>query len=136
MALSVFPERMNKLDPEDPARSLTTVEAYIQYICERVEFTLGNNYKTINGMGTTAEGFALLLAGLSNKLDELTSKVNTMQGNVTGLQSTVESLQTSVAAAAGAAAAAQQAAETNAAAIQGLDERVTRLENPSEGGES
>ena len=35
----IFPESMNRLDLSDPSGSLSTVENYIRYMTERMEFS-------------------------------------------------------------------------------------------------
>jgi len=40
--MAVFPESMSRLDKDNVAASLATLESYIHYMCERVEFMSGN----------------------------------------------------------------------------------------------
>ena len=40
--MAVFPELMNHLNPGDPAASLSTVEQYISYMNQQLEFHMGN----------------------------------------------------------------------------------------------
>lgn len=89
MAYSVFPERMDKLDKENPEQALGTIENYINYMLERVEFTFTNIYKTVQGTGVSTAEILAVLAALSNSLSALTGTVNALGGTVTGLQTTV-----------------------------------------------
>lgn len=89
MALSVFPERMNRLNPEDTVGSFQTLEAYINYMVERTEFSLSNAFKTTNGIGTSTTEIVLLLAALSNKVNEVDGTVSQIQSTVSGMQTTV-----------------------------------------------
>ena len=110
MAMSVFPELMDKIDPEDVNSSLRTIESYIHYIVERVEFSLSNTFRTTTTLGSSAEAISLVLQETVNKLSTLTGQVGAVQGDVTGLQTAL--------------------ADEVRPALQSLDERVTALESP------
>lgn len=43
----IFPEDMDRLDPNNIAQSLRTIEDYIRYITERVEFSSVNTKNSI-----------------------------------------------------------------------------------------
>ena len=131
--LSVFPDRMNQIDPEDPEEALRTIDNYIRYMVDQVEFSLTNAFRTTSGLGTSSAEITLLLATLNKKLEAAVSTLNAVQAAVTGLQAT----------------AAEQAEELEAVqgtlgshteALEFLDHRVTALEHPEpdpeqEGGE-
>lgn len=155
MAYSVFPERLDKLNTEDVPGSLGALEQYINYMQERVEFSLTNMYKTVQGAGVSSAEMLVLIAALSNSLSAVTATVNQVQGTVTGLQTTVgnhtaqleadqqalASLRTDVDAAAASAnlnaaaiTALQGQMETMAQDISDLDRRVTALEGGGQGG--
>lgn len=89
MAYSVFPERLDKLDTGNVEGSLGALENYINYMQERVEFSLTNMYKTVQGTGVSSAEMLVLIAALSNSLSAVTATVNQVQGTVTGLQTTV-----------------------------------------------
>jgi len=89
MAYSVFPERLDKLDTGNVEGSLGALENYINYMQERVEFSLTNMYKTVQGAGVSSAEMLVLIAALSNSLSAVTATVNQVQGTVTGLQTTV-----------------------------------------------
>lgn len=112
MALSVFPERMDRITVEDPTKSLQTLEAYINYMVERIEFSLSNTFKTTNGQGTTIEGLVLLLSALSNSLSEVTAKVNLLQAAVTGIQGNLKGSKSWFATSSTAAGTAAKVATT------------------------
>jgi hypothetical protein len=118
----VFPERMNTVQKGDPAAALQTVERYINYMCQRVEWALGNVGKTVTEAGVSnAEMYSLILT-LQNIVSALQSTVNshgasissllqnvTMQGNdLTAVTKRVTELENKYAA---------------------LEKRVTALEN-------
>ena len=81
MALSVFPERMNELDVSRPEQSLGTVENYIHYMCERVEFSLSNFFRTI-GQYDSSASMALVLAAHDNTLHALESQTNAQEAEL------------------------------------------------------
>ena len=112
MALSVFPEQMDKIDPEDVNSSLRTIESYIHYIVERVEFSLSNTFRSTTGLGSSAEAMAKALREISDNLSALTGQVGVIQGDVTGLQTAL--------------------ADEVRPKLQELDDRVSALENPEE----
>lgn len=89
MAYSVFPERLDKLDTGNVEGSLGALENYINYMQERVEFSLTNMYKTVQGAGASSAEMLVLIAALSNSISAVTATVNQVQGTVTGLQTTV-----------------------------------------------
>lgn len=118
----VFPERMNTVQKGDPAAALQTVERYINYMCQRVEWAMGNVGKTVTAAGiSNAEMYTLILT-LQNIVSALQSTVNshgasissllqnvTMQGNdLTAVTKRVTELENKYAA---------------------LEKRVTALEN-------
>lgn len=149
MAYSVFPERLDKLDTGNVEGSLGALENYINYMQERVEFSLTNMYKTVQGAGVSSAEMLVLIAALSNSISAVTATVNQVQGTVTGLQTTVgnhtaqlaadqqalASLRTDVDAAAAQAnlnataiTALQGQMADMAQDISDLDARVTALE--------
>lgn len=85
MALSVFPELMDKIDPQDPDSSLRTIENYINYMVERVEFSLTNTFRTTTSLGSSAEAVALVLEDTVNKLSEASSQLAILEGVVNDL---------------------------------------------------
>lgn len=140
--MAVFPESMNKLDLTNPEECLRTIENYIRYMSERVEFSNRNMSRTVNDAGMTTVEVVEILEELSNLLSVLQSTVNGMQAslnatnnNVNTLSSNVDTLgQTATAAQSAAQAATQAAANAqstaNAAsqAVSALDKDVTALE--------
>lgn len=78
MPLSVFPERMNPINPEDVEASLRTLERYVQYMTERVEFALSKNFRTTTELGEAAEETAV-------SLEEAVESLRTINDAVSGL---------------------------------------------------
>lgn len=84
MPVSVFPERMDKLDPEDVNASLRIIESYIHYICERTEFALTNTFRTTTGLGSSAEAVSLVLEEAVNDIASLEGEIGTVQSDLNG----------------------------------------------------
>lgn len=116
MALSVFPERMNKLDTADVNSSLRTLESYVNYMVERTEFAITNTFRTTTGLGSSAEAVALVLQETADKVASLSSDVNAMQGSLRDILDSLGTLTEALSAA--------------QASITDLDARVTALEHP------
>lgn len=134
MAYSVFPERLDKLNVEDVPGSLGALEQYINYMQERVEFSLTNMYKTVQGAGVSSAEMLVLIAALSNSLSAVTATVNQVQGTVTGLQTTVgnhtaqlEADQQALASLRTDVDAAAAKANLNAAAITALQGQMATM---------
>lgn len=136
MPVSVFPERMDKLDPEDVNASLRTIESYIHYICERTEFALTNTFRTTTGLGSSAEDVSLVLKEAVNDIASLEGEMGTVQSDLNGKVDKAEGMGLShndytdseKASLASLSDAVSQIRED----ITDLDERVTALEQ--EGG--
>lgn len=103
----VFPESMNPVQKGDPA-ALQTVERYINYMCQRVEWALGNVGKTVTE------------AGVSNA--EMYSLITTLQNIVSALQSTVNSHGASI-------SSLLQNVTMQGNDLAAVKKRVTELEN-------
>lgn len=124
MAGAVFPEKMNKLDLQDPAGSLKTVEAYIAYMTERTEFSMKNTLRTAEASGVTNAAVLLMISSLSNSLSALQSTVNQQSGEITSIKSLLSTLSSSV-------ESNSDALKTMQETVDELAERVAALETPS-----
>lgn len=105
----VFPESMNTVQKGDPAAAMQTLERYINYMCQRVEWAMGNVGKTVTAAGVSSAETYTLLVALQNTVSALQSTVNshgasissilqtvTMQGNdLSGVTGRVETLEES-----------------------------------------
>ena len=61
MAVGVFPQRMDRVDPSDPAGSLRMMEDYIRYMTERVEFSVTNHARNLRKQEVGVEEIAAAL---------------------------------------------------------------------------
>lgn len=89
MAGAVFPERMDKLDTADPQKSLQTVEAYISYMQERIEFSVKNTTRAAQATGVTNAAVLMMLSTINNSMSALTATVNQLTGTVNGMGSEI-----------------------------------------------
>lgn len=119
--MAVFPESMERLDPEDTTGSLKILDEYIRYMGERIEFGMRNMTKSVNAAGISSTELYILLVAMDNRTSALESTVNGLRGTVTGLQSSVTGLQSSVTSLQSSVSALEDS-------LKGLDERVTKLE--------
>ena len=106
--MAVFPENMNKLNPDDARGSFSTIESYIRYMTERTEFAMRNMTKTVSAAGVSSAELFILLTALQNDLSALKSTVNGISGNVTSVSNQLASLQDKVTATEGTLASLEQ----------------------------
>ncbi len=92
----VLPENMDRLDPQNVAGSLSTIENYIRYMGERLEFAMANTTRSVNAAGISSAEVYILLTALKNDLEALTSDVGGVKGTVTGLSGKVSDLNATV----------------------------------------
>ena len=119
--MAVFPESMDPIEPEDTARSLRTLDEYVRYMTERIEFGMRNVTKSVNAAGISSTEMYILMVAMDNRISALESALNGLRGTVTGLQGTVTSLQGTVTSLQGTVTSLQ-------GAVTGLGERMTALE--------
>lgn len=72
---NVFPESMNRLDYEDVNGSIKIMADYINYICERVDYTYGQLFKDITGSGVLSIPIAMAVSELQKDLKVVASQV-------------------------------------------------------------
>ena len=121
MAIAVFPDRMNRIDPQDTEGSIRTLDTYIRYMVDQVEFALSNSFRTANGLGTSSAEMALMLAKLSRDLDAAAGTLNALVSTVNGKVDKVE----------GKGLSTNDYTDEDKAdvgEIDGLDNRVTAIE--------
>ena len=126
---------MNKIDPEDSPGSLKAIEAYINYMVERTEFSMKNTMRTAEASGVTNAAVLVMISSLTNSLSALQATVNQQGGEITGMKGSLASLQESIdklLQSTGANAEALQQVQKDVvemqSAIGGLTTRVEALE--------
>ena len=118
----VFPESINDLPKEKPSEALDITENYIKYMCQRIDWAMGNVTKNVSKAGVSSAEMYILLTALQNTVSALQSTVNSQSASISALSQTVNTLSNDQAALAGRVSTL----ETNYAA---LEQRVTALEN-------
>ena len=114
--MAVFPENMNKLNPDDARGSMPVSRREghgygtqsIRYMTERTEFAMRNMTKTVSAAGVSSAELFILLTALQNDLSALKSTVNGISGNVTSVSNQLSSLQDKVTATEGTLASLEQ----------------------------
>ncbi len=103
--MAVFPEKMDRLDPEDTRGSLQILEDYIRYMGERTEFSMGNMTRVVSEAGVSSVEVYLLLTELQNvvsvlstRLQNLTGEMNTVKNELGSMKSTLTALDSRVTA--------------------------------------
>ena len=76
---------MNRLDLSDPSGSLSTVENYIRYMTERMEFSNKNLSRTVSSAGVSTVELLQIILELSNSVSSLQSTGSGMEGAGRGL---------------------------------------------------
>lgn len=119
--MAIFDKELNHLDPQDASGSLRTLENYISYMRERLEFNNSNLTRTLSSAGTSTAEMVLIVAALQNNVQAMQSSITAMQGQITTLETTVSGLNNSIQALSQNVTALQTA-------VQNIDQRVTALE--------
>ena len=118
----VFPESINELPKENPSEALDITENYIKYMCQRIDWAMGNVTKNVSKAGVSSAEMYILLTALQNTVSALQSTVNSQSASISALSQTVNTLGNDYAALAGRVTTL----ENNYTA---LEQRVAALEN-------
>lgn len=155
--MAVLPENMDKLNVEDPQKSLSIIENYIRYMGERIEFSMRNMTKTVSAAGVSSAEMYVLITAMGNNLSAMQSVLNGQAGQLTSLTNNMtalakeletlasgqqsltanlEQLSSNVSALVGSVESLQAGQKTltdsvnaQASAISSLEGRVSALEN-------
>lgn len=93
---AVFPESMDKLNLDNSRGSLATIENYIRYMAERMEFSMRNTTRAASGASVSLAELGTVLENMANAISALTSETNMVKGQLTGLQGQMETLNAEV----------------------------------------
>jgi len=94
---AVFPERMDRLNNQDPTTSLSIIEQYIAYMTERIEFSMRNMTKTVSEAGISSAEMYIIIQAQAQILANLQSAMAAAQGAITALQTNMRTAQTDIA---------------------------------------
>lgn len=118
----VFPESMNELPKENPTEALDITEAYIKYMCQRIDWAMGNVTKNVSKAGISSAEMYILLTALQNTVSALQSTVNSQGASISALTQSVTMLNND-----------QTALKNRVTTLENnytaLEQRVTALEN-------
>lgn len=105
---AVFPESMDKLNYDDPQSCIHTIEEYIRYMQERMEFSNSNMTRNVSKAGVSSVEVYLMLTALQQTVAALDSAVQSVSGDVSSIKGDISTIKSD---------------------ISDLKERVTALEN-------
>lgn len=118
----VFPESINELPKENPSEALDITENYIKYMCQRIDWAMGNVTKNVSKAGVSNAEMYILLTALQNTVSALQSTVNSQGASISALTQSVTVLNND-----------QTALKNRVATLENnytvLEQRVTALEN-------
>ena len=118
----VFPESINELPKENPSEALDITENYIKYMCQRIDWAIGNVTKNVSKAGVSNVEMYILLTALQNTVSALQSTVNSQGASISALTQSVTVLNND-----------QTALKNRVATLENnytaLEQRVTALEN-------
>lgn len=118
----VFPESINELPKENPSEALDITENYIKYMCQRIDWAIGNVTKNVSKAGVSNAEMYILLTALQNTVSALQSTVNSQGASISALTQSVTVLNND-----------QTALKNRVATLENnytaLEQRVTALEN-------
>lgn len=126
--MAVFPESMDRIDPDDPGAALSTIESYIRYMQERIEFANKNTLRTVSEAGVSSAELYSKIVAIANTVQGLASQIASLNGDVTALSGSVNTLSGSVATMQGQINNVQDQISTINASLQSLEQRVSALE--------
>lgn len=125
----VFPESINELPKENPTEALDITENYIKYMCQRIDWAMGNVTKNVSKAGVSNAEMYILLTALQNTVSALQSTVNSQGASISALTQSVTVLRNDMNELAGRVTAT----ENNYTALRNdytaLEQRVAALEN-------
>lgn len=81
--MTVFPENMNIVPADDVNKALGTLDEYIRYMRERIEFSFANMNKTVTAAGVSSVTMYEELQEAEGELSSLSSRLATLQATLT-----------------------------------------------------
>ena len=118
----VFPESLNELPKSNPEEALRMVEQYIKYMCQRIDWAMGNVTKNVSKAVVSNAEMYILLTALQNTVSALQSTVNSQGTSISALTQSVTILGNDY-------TALEQRVTALGSDYTALEQRVTALEN-------
>lgn len=88
-----FPETMKKLDTENAKQSIGTMESYIRYMCDRVDFAIRNVTKSVSAAGVSNAEIYVLVTAIGNDVSSIKSTITNIQNSISELDRRVTALE-------------------------------------------
>ena len=88
----VFPENMNPVNVNDTRQSLETIESYVRYMRERLEYSF--TVLTKLNSGTSLADLSSRMSTLETRIGSLTSTVNALGERVSDLENALGDIET------------------------------------------
>ena len=84
--MAVIEKQMSPLNANDVAGSLNTVESYIRYMAERIEFSSGVTRRKLTNVGAEGiEEITQAITELNGEISRLSSSLSSMSGQLTNI---------------------------------------------------
>ena len=84
--MAVFPERMRPIDTANVEGSIKTIEEYIRYMVERMEFKNSNDNKFLSENEVSASGVIKGLLELSDRVGIMEKNIEILFERLTALE--------------------------------------------------
>ena len=94
--MAVFPEQMDRLNLDDPTRSLQQIENYIRYMVERMEFSTSNTSRIFAESGTTNASVIKALLTVADRVSLVEANITQVVNTNTSLANLVSKMQTEI----------------------------------------
>ena len=84
--MAVFPERMRPIDAQNVEGSIKTIDEYIRYMVERMEFKNSNDNKFLSENEVSASGVIKGLLELSDRVGIMEKNIEILFERLTALE--------------------------------------------------
>jgi phage shock protein A len=83
--MAIFPEQMNKLDYKKPDECFETMEKYIRYMVERIEFNNSNDIKRLGKADATTQDVVKMFLSTTDLINQTRAEVQQLYNATTSL---------------------------------------------------
>lgn len=85
--MAILPESMNGLSEQNVAASLRTIESYIHYMGERIEFSVSGITKDLGVAKTEASGLSGRIGAIEERISSIENALSSLSQRVAALES-------------------------------------------------
>lgn len=96
--MALFPEMMNKIDPKDTKGSIETMERYIRYMVERMEFAQTNEVKRLGTADATTQDVVKMFLTTTDNINLMAAQVQQLTNQTIALSRQAGEINTKLAA--------------------------------------